>query len=277
MELENSYDTFKAQGLGVAAISYDTPDILAHFSERMGGFRYPLLADPDSKMIRAFGILNRNVAEGHAFFGMARPGTFVVDANGIITSKFFEPGHRQRLTADSLLVREFGAGGGTRFSIVTDHLKLTAYPAQDEARRGNRITLVIELDLPPKMHVYAPGVEGYRPVSVAVSQSQYLAVHETIFPESEIMHLPAIQESVPVFHGSIRILQDVTLSPRLPGYDQPDVTELEIPATFSYQACDDVVCYLPTELPVKFKLALHPHDGKRAPEEIRHKPSSSSR
>ena len=242
----------------------------------MGGFRYALLADPDSKMIREFGILNRNVPEDHTFFGMARPGTFVVDANGIITSKFFEPGHRQRLTAGSLLVREFGAGGGTRLQIYTDHLKLTAYPAQDDARRGNRITLVMELELPPKMHVYAPGVEGYRPVSVAVFEAPYLKAHDTVFPESEVMHLPAIQESVPVFHGSVRILQDVTLSPRLPGYDQPDVTELEISATFSYQACDDRVCYLPTELPVTFKLELLPHDAKRAPEEIRHKPSSPS-
>ena len=77
MELENAYDKFQAQGLGVAAISYDTPEILAHFAERMGGFRYPLLADPGSEMIRAFGILNRNVPEDHAFFGMARPGGFV--------------------------------------------------------------------------------------------------------------------------------------------------------------------------------------------------------
>ena len=277
MELENAYDKFQAQGLGVAAISYDTPEILAHFAERMGGFRYPLLADPGSEMIRAFRILNRNVPEDHAFFGMARPGTFVVDSDGIITSKYFEPGHRQRVTADSLLVREFGADGGMRMEIDTDHLKLTSYPAQDSARRGNRITLVMELELPPNMHVYAPGVEGYRPVSVTVSEAPYLEVHETIFPESEIMHLPAIQESVPVFHGSVRILQDITLSPRLPGYDQPDVTELEIPVTFSYQACDDTVCYLPTELPVTFKLELLPHDGKRAPEEIRHKPSSSSR
>jgi len=277
VELDKSFDKFKAQGLAVVAISYDTPEILAHFSEQMGGLRYPLLADPALEMIRAFGILNRNVPEDHAFFGMARPGTFVIDADGIVTSKYFEPGHRQRVTADSLLVHEFGAGGGTRLQIDTAHLKLTAYPAQDNARRGNRITLVLELELPPKMHVYAPGVEGYRPVSVAVSEASYLKVHDTVFPESEIMHLPAIQESVPVFQGSVRILQDITLSPRLPGYDEPDVTELEIRATLSYQACDDTVCYLPTELSVTFKLELLPHDGKRAPEENRHKPSSSSR
>ncbi len=270
MQLESTVEEFKAQGLAVAAITHDTPEILAHFEHRMGGFHYPLLADPDSVIIRAFGILNRNVPEGDPEYGMARPGTFVVDANGIVTSKYFEPGHRQRVTAGSMLVREFGVGGGTRMQVDTPHLKLTAYPAQNIARRGNRITLVIELELPEKMHVYAPGVEGYRPVSVAISDIPYLRVHETTFPESEVMLLPVIGEAVPVFHDSVRILQDVTLSPRAPGY-----AELTIPATFSYQACDDRVCYAPAQVELTFKLKLTQHDDTRVPEEMRRKANTS--
>ena len=275
MELESTVDEFKAEGLAVAAISHDTPEILTHFDERMGGFHYPLLADPDSTMIRAFGILNRNVPEDNPWQGMARPGTFVVDANGIVTSKYFEPGHRQRVTAESVLVREFGVGGGTLMQVNTRHLKLTAYPAQDTARRGNRITLVIELELPEKMHVYAPGVQGYRPVSVTIPDMPYVRVHETAFPESDVMLLPAIGEAAPVFHDSVRILQDVTLSPRLPGYDEPDASELSIPATFSYQACDDRVCYVPTQVELTFKLKLTQHDGTRVPEEMRRKAKTS--
>ena len=275
MELESTVDAFKAEGLAVAAISYDTPEILTHFDQRMGGFHYPLLADPDSTMIRAFGILNRNVSEDDPFHGMARPGTFVVDASGVVTSKYFEPGHRQRVTAESVLVREFGVGGGTLMQVNTRHLKLTAYPAQDTARRGNRITLVIELELPEKMHVYAPGVEGYRPVSVTIPDMPYLRVHETAFPESDIMLLPAIGEVVPVFHDSVRILQDVTLSPRLPGYNEPNATELSIPVTLSYQACDDTVCYVPTQVELTFKLKLSQHDSTRVPEEMRRKAKTS--
>ena len=275
MELESTVDEFEAAGLTVAAISYDTPEILTHFDERMGGFHYPLLADPDSTIIRAFGILNRNVPEDDAWHGMARPGTFVVDAHGIVTSKYFEPGHRQRVTAESVLVREFGVGGGTLTQVSTRHLKLTAYPAQDVVRRGNRVTLMIELELPEKMHVYAPGVEGYRPVSVSIPDIPYVRVHETVFPEADIMLLPAIGEAVPVFHDSVRILQDVTLSPRLPGYDEPNATELSIPVTFSYQACDDVMCYVPSEVELTFKLKLAQHDGTRVPEEMRRKAQTS--
>lgn len=275
MELESAFDEFESQGLGVAAISYDTPEILAHFATRMGGFRYPLLSDADSAMIRAFGILNRNVAEGDSFYGMARPGTFVVDADGIVTSKYFEPGHRQRVTAESVLIRDFGAGGGTRMQVDTKHLRLTAYPAQDTVRYGGRVTLVMEVDLPDKMHAYAPGVEGYRPVSVSIPEIPYVQVHETTFPESEMLELPAIGERVPVYHGSVRILQDVTVSPRFPGYDDPAATDLEIPTTFSYQACDDKVCYIPSNVNLTFKLTLLPHDTQRVPEDLQKKSEPS--
>jgi hypothetical protein len=275
VELESTIDEFKAQGLGVAAISYDTPEILEHFAQRMGGFSYPLLSDAESTMIRAFGIMNRNVAEGEPLHGMARPGTFVVDADGVVTSKYFEPGHRQRVTAESVLIRDFGAGGGTRMVVDASHLRLTAYPAQDTIRPGSRVTLVMELDLPEKMHAYAPGVEGYRPVSVSIPEMPYVRVHATSFPESEIIELPAIGESVPVYHGQVRILQDVTISPRYPGFDDPDIEELEIPATFFYQACDDVVCYIPSKIDLTFNLKLVQHDTQRVPEDLQKKAESS--
>jgi len=275
VELESALPQFEEQGLGVAAISYDTREILQHFDARMDGLSYPLLADPDSKIIRSFGILNRNVPEDHAWHGMARPGTFVVDADGVVVSKHFEPGHRQRFTAESLLVREFGADGGARMEITTDHLKIVAYPAQDVARRGNRITLVFELQMPTGMHLYAPGVKGYRPVALTVADLPYLRAHDPEFPESTVMNLPAINESVPVYHDSARILQDVTLSPRAPGFDRSETMELEIPVKFSYQACDDKVCYVPMDVPVTFSLEILPHDGERVPEGLRKKPGGS--
>lgn len=181
-------------------------------------------------------------------------------------SKHFEPMHRQRLTADTLLVKEFGVGGGKRIEIETDHLKLSAYPSQDVVRRGNRITLVLDVELPPKMHLYAPGVEGYRPVALGVGDHPAIRAHETEFPDSRLLHLEAIRETVPVYEGSVRIFQDVTISPMYRD------TSLRIPATFSYQACDDRVCYAPAEIPLAFELALTEHDAERVPERLRKDP-----
>ena len=256
----------KERGLGVVAISYDSQELLHHFSERMGGFSYPLLSDPDSEIIRAFGIFNDNIPEGHEWYGICFPGTYIVDPSGVVQSKFFEQMHRQRFTADTILVKKYGAGGGIRLETQTDHLMLTGYASQDRARRGNRITLVFELELPPKMHVYAPGVEGgYRPVAVFVEDNPYLKIHPTEFPEPHILHLEAIEETVPIFEGKVRIFQDLTISPR---FREP---KLAIPVTFSYQACDDQICYPPTKVPVEFELEIEDHDGERAPEQLRKK------
>jgi hypothetical protein len=155
VELEHSLEKLRAQGLGVAAISYDSPEVLRHFSERMGGFHFPLLSDEGSKVIRAFGI-STNIPEAVVLIPL---GTFLVDENGIVRAKYFEQMHRQRYTADSILVREFGASGGKRVEVVTYHLRLEAFPAQDVASRGNRISLALELELPQDARLRS-GVEN---------------------------------------------------------------------------------------------------------------------
>ncbi|MXW34845.1 MAG: peroxiredoxin family protein, partial [Chloroflexi bacterium] len=58
MELQERLGELRAQGLGVAAISYDSQEVLAAFAERKGVEDVPLLSDDDSTAIRAFGIYN---------------------------------------------------------------------------------------------------------------------------------------------------------------------------------------------------------------------------
>ncbi len=265
MELERSLDKFKEKGLGVVAISYDSQELLQHFAERMGGFSYPLLADPESKIIRDFGIFNTNVPEDHEWYGMCFPGTYLVDENGVVQSKYFEEMHRQRYTADSILVKEFGAEGVKSKRYKSDHLFLTVSAAQHTVRPGNIVTLVFDVVLPEKMHVYAPGVESYRPLVIEVVEDPYLKAHPTVFPEAKTLHLEVIEETVPVYEGEVRVLQDVTISPRL---REESVT---IPVNFSYQACDDQICYPPWKFQVEVDLDIEQHDRERAPEHLRKK------
>jgi hypothetical protein len=41
-----------------------------------------------------------------------------------------------------------------------------------------------------------------------------------------------------------------------------------VEGTLRYQACDDRVCYVPQELPVKWTFQLEGHDRERAPAEL---------
>ena len=64
MELQERFTELQAQGLGIAAISYDTEEVLADFAQRRGITDVPLLSDDDSAVIRAFGIYNHVAEEG---------------------------------------------------------------------------------------------------------------------------------------------------------------------------------------------------------------------
>ena len=97
-------------GLGIASVSYDSAALLRNFAERKD-LHYPMLSDPESKMIRAFDILNDNFPKDHQFYGVPFPGMYLIDEHGVVKAKYFEDDHRERFTAASILVHQFGQGG----------------------------------------------------------------------------------------------------------------------------------------------------------------------
>ena len=83
------------------AVSYDAPSTLAEFA-REKGISYPLLSDAGSATIDAWGVRNEG-ARGKRFDGIPHPGTFLLDAQGIIRAKLFHGGYETRHTADEIL------------------------------------------------------------------------------------------------------------------------------------------------------------------------------
>ena len=63
MELQDRLEALESSGIGIAAISYDSQEVLADFAEKRR-ITFPLLSDSDSSVITEFGILNTVVAEG---------------------------------------------------------------------------------------------------------------------------------------------------------------------------------------------------------------------
>lgn len=265
MQLQQSLDEYKKRGLGVAAISYDIREILQDFAER-AKITYPLLSDDNSATIRAFGILNNQVPSNSPQYGIPNPGMYIVDANGKIVSRFFEQDYRERFTPDTILIRHFGAAAGRRVEIKTEHLTLTVGQSQTLARGGNRVTLIADFVLPPKMHVYAPGVEGYRPVAFTINENPDVTIHPAHFPKSEVLYLPAIKERVPVYKGKLRVTRDVTVS------SATRLTTIELKGAIEYQACDDKICFLPKRVPVTFGIDVEAHDRQRVPANLQRKP-----
>jgi peroxiredoxin len=105
VELQGRLAALKGQGLGVAGVSYDPVPVLADFSQRRG-ITFPLLSDPGSITIKKYGILNTTVPEtNRQTYGIPFPGTFLLNVDGVVTSRFFEPAYQERSTVNSIMAR----------------------------------------------------------------------------------------------------------------------------------------------------------------------------
>ena len=110
----------------------------------------------------------------------------------------------QSKPAPTIPRREFGSEAGTREKAVsTAHLDLKSFSTRDVVRPNLRFTLVAEIALKPKMHVYAPGVDGFIPVDFQVDSSPNFKPQPPIYPQSEKLYLAPIQRTVQVYQEAI--------------------------------------------------------------------------
>src|ERR1700684_2330008 len=100
----------EGNGLRIAAISYDSREVLEAFSGKYG-IGFPLLSDRDSAVIRSFGIFNVNIAPGLRAHGVPHPVEYLVAPDGVIIRKYFVANYQHRVTASEVVLREFGAIG----------------------------------------------------------------------------------------------------------------------------------------------------------------------
>ena len=291
MELQDQLETLKEQGLGVAAISYDSVEVLSDFAQRRG-ITFPLLADDDSSVITEFGILNTVAAEGvgdnaddpdvqadvakyvSAFganpmiVGTPYPGTFMIDGDGKVTSRFFEEFYRERNTTTNVMLK-LGMGLSPIAAVEgeTAHLKFTAYPSNTSVTVGTRFSLALDVTPGPKMHVYAPGAEekGYKVIGFNLDQPEIARIEPVSYPESEIYYFEPLDEHVPVYQEKFTILQEVVMNGDARAEEVMSTLDaLTLTGTLDYQACDDAICFLPQSIPVSFTVDLEVPDRQRA-------------
>ena len=272
-------------------ISYDSQEILAGFAKR-NGITYPLLSDVGSATIRRYGIVNTVVeealgpngkdpavladlsryvtgnqpAERHR--GIPFPGTFMLDRQGRVTSRFFEDYYWERNTVSNIMLEAGAAGTPVQATQAsTQHLDVTAYASDASVAPGARFSLVLDVTPKPGMHVYAPGATQYRVINLNIAPEPYLRTTPMQYPSSEIYHFVPLNERVPVYQKpftlKVEVVRENTAEARKA---MAGMNELVINGTLEYQACDDKICYNPVSLPLSWKVGLIPNvPGAPAP------------
>src|SRR3989442_2900415 len=145
--------------------------------------------------------------------GMALPGYFYIDANGIIREQYFEAKYTDRFTANNVLAKLFPElAEAVSQKVAAPHLGLTLSQTDRAVVPGSRFSLAAQVELPPDVHVYAPGVKGYKPIQLELAPSPEIELTPPFYPPSKVLYLDAIKEQVPVFEGKFRITSEVKIS-----------------------------------------------------------------
>jgi peroxiredoxin len=284
VELQDRVKELSSRGLGVAVISYDAREVHEAFS-RQKGITFPLLSDAGSKTIERYGILNTVVEEALGpdrddpavkadvskyvagsgtvppmMKGIAFPGTFVLDREGRVASRFFEDFYVERSTVAGILKRLDGRDrpvAGTRVS--TEHLEVSTYPSDAAVAPGNRFSLALDIHPKRGMHLYAPGASAYRVISLSIVEQPFVRILPLKYPPSEMYLFKPLNERVPVYQKPFTLLQEIILE------GQPSAQaafkgkdSLTLDGTLDYQACDDRLCFNPASIPLSWTVSLRP-------------------
>jgi DsbC/DsbD-like thiol-disulfide interchange protein len=145
---------------------------------------------------------------------------------------------------------------------------VTTSASDEAAAPGHKVSLLVDVSPKPKMHVYAPGQEGYLAITLTLDPDPSFTAGKATYPAGEKLVMKILNETQLVYAKPFRIVQDVTLALtrelrqraalRLSSGQAADGASLTIKGTLRYQACDDKICYLPANVPVEWRVKLTP-------------------
>ncbi len=265
MELQGRLESLKRQGVAIAAVSYDPVAVLADFSARRG-ITFPLLSDPGSLTIKRYGIFNTTVPEtNQQTYGVPFPGTFMLNSRAVVTSRFFEQAYQERSTVGSIMARLGNNVDVQATRVSSPQLEMTSYATDGTVAPGTQFSLVLDVRPAQGVHVYAPGVTGYKPIALSVEAQPGIVTRSAQYPQSEDYHFKPLNEHVQVYQRPFRIVQDVLIDASPGGQAAlKDKTSVTIKGVLHYQACDDKVCFTPQSVPLTWTVTLRPLDRERA-------------
>ena len=102
MQLQSAVGNYHQAGIGVLALTYDSPALQQAFIRKFG-ITYPMASDIAATSMRQLGVLNTEYKPGNDSFGIPYPGVFVVNRAGQIVGKVFLKGYSTRVHAAGVL------------------------------------------------------------------------------------------------------------------------------------------------------------------------------
>jgi len=146
----------------------------------------------------------------------------------------------------------------------TAHLTIGTSTDPATAAPGRKISLLLDVAPKPKMHVYAPGQEGYIGITLTLEPDAAFTSGKAKYPAPEKIFIKILDEKQLVYAKPFRITQDVTVAAGAEMRRRAaDGAPLKIKGSVRYQACDEAICYLPATVPVEWTVTLATAPARR--------------
>ena len=247
---------FEAVGAKLYVLSYDEVDAVADYKKAHGA-TFTMLSDPDSEVIRSFGILNTTIAEDdHPWHGIPYPGVYVTDEEGIITQKFFENNFTVRPGPEQLVA-----------AVQGEDVVLANRPTMDQEVgveiefEGNDLPvgitrqIVARFSVPEGMHLYQePVPEGLVAASIELDgEAVGVVAYTLIAPETQPLTLGTDGYTLEVWEGNVVLRLPIAQNGRAMTKDD-DGRWVSISGKVRWQACDHETCLVPDEKTFSFRV-----------------------
>jgi peroxiredoxin len=260
VQLQRNLPDFERNNIAVFGISYDPVDVLARFAAAHG-VTFPLLSDEGSKVIRELGMLDEQVYEHHAAFGITNregrfwgvpyPGEFLLDERGVVTQKRFQKNYRERETSRTILEQGFGVAAsshGPEARSEAGGVAVRSFLDAGEYRIYQRLRVNVEVVVPSGWHVYGlPIPDDYVPLSVTVASVEGLEVGEPVLPTPHPFRVEGLDEQFFVYDGKVSVAVPVVFT--------RNVGDQTLHVEVRFQACSADQCQRPNgvrlDLPVR--------------------------
>jgi len=248
VELEESRAALEAEGIAVAAITYDSQETVTRFAERFG-IGYPLLSDAQSSAIRSFGILNADMPEGNMFHGIPYPGSYLLAPDGTVKEKHFLADYQTRSSAGAILATTFGTSSGPAVELSLGNVSARVALSDAQVVPGRQLAVTVDLVIAPGWHLYGePLPDNYVPTRIAFDPDLPSA-QSLEFPRPDSVHFDLLGETLPVYAGSVRATGTLLIKSRV----KPGRHALK--GELRYQECSQESCGVPQtirfEIPVE--------------------------
>jgi peroxiredoxin len=104
IEVNGGVAEIEKRGYHVAAVSYDSPEILRVFAVRRH-IAYTFLSDPRSEAIDLYKLRDPQYPPSSRAYGVPRPVIFILDRNQVIRSKLYEDSYKVRPPVTAVISR----------------------------------------------------------------------------------------------------------------------------------------------------------------------------